>query len=137
MAIRERDERGEFSSLEDFCSRLDSRSSPIAKCWKAHQAGAFDFTRRDRAELFACIEDALCILRRSPARSVAGQVRSSMSKRMLPQQRGRQSITPWNDHEKLSYEKELLGFYVSGHPSTRMPTFRGEELSIDCLFGRA
>jgi DNA polymerase III subunit alpha len=28
----------------------------------------------------------------------------------------RQSIRPWNEHEKLSYEKELLGFYVSGHP---------------------
>jgi DNA polymerase-3 subunit alpha len=25
-------------------------------------------------------------------------------------------ITRWSDHEKLSYEKELLGFYVSGHP---------------------
>ena len=25
-------------------------------------------------------------------------------------------VTPWSDHEKLSYEKELLGFYVSGHP---------------------
>ena len=27
-----------------------------------------------------------------------------------------QSIRPWTEHEKLSYEKELLGFYVSGHP---------------------
>jgi DNA polymerase-3 subunit alpha len=25
-------------------------------------------------------------------------------------------VPPWADHEKLSYEKELLGFYVSGHP---------------------
>ncbi|PYJ39584.1 MAG: hypothetical protein DME84_01190, partial [Verrucomicrobia bacterium] len=25
-------------------------------------------------------------------------------------------VTRWSDHEKLSYEKELLGFYVSGHP---------------------
>jgi DNA polymerase-3 subunit alpha len=28
----------------------------------------------------------------------------------------RQPVQPWNEHEKLSYEKELLGFYVSGHP---------------------
>src|SRR5262249_35832657 len=26
------------------------------------------------------------------------------------------SIKSWSEHEKLSYEKELLGFYVSGHP---------------------
>jgi len=28
----------------------------------------------------------------------------------------RQPIKPWTEHEKLAYEKELLGFYVSGHP---------------------
>src|SRR5207247_3125872 len=28
----------------------------------------------------------------------------------------RQPIRAWSEHEKLSYEKELLGFYVSGHP---------------------
>src|SRR5262249_44955302 len=28
----------------------------------------------------------------------------------------KRTVTPWSDHEKLSYEKELLGFYVSGHP---------------------
>ncbi len=28
----------------------------------------------------------------------------------------KRQATPWSEHEKLSYEKELLGFYVSGHP---------------------
>ena len=26
------------------------------------------------------------------------------------------SVAPWSEHEKMSYEKELLGFYVTGHP---------------------
>src|SRR5207237_9367830 len=26
------------------------------------------------------------------------------------------SVTPWSDRQKMSYEKELLGFYVTGHP---------------------
>src|SRR6185437_4508760 len=25
-------------------------------------------------------------------------------------------VIPWTEHEKMSYEKELLGFYVTGHP---------------------
>src|SRR5437660_4126278 len=25
-------------------------------------------------------------------------------------------VTPWTDREKMTYEKELLGFYVTGHP---------------------
>src|SRR5437764_7837376 len=56
MAMRERDERGEFASLEDFCSRLDSRVANRKMLETLIKAGAFDFTGRDRAELFACIE---------------------------------------------------------------------------------
>ena len=26
------------------------------------------------------------------------------------------TVMPWSDREKMSYEKELLGFYVTGHP---------------------
>src|SRR5213592_4830722 len=54
MAICERDERGEFSSLDDFCTRLDSRVANRKMLESLIKAGAFDFTRRDRAELFAC-----------------------------------------------------------------------------------
>jgi DNA polymerase-3 subunit alpha len=25
-------------------------------------------------------------------------------------------VPPWTEHEKMSFEKELLGFYVTGHP---------------------
>src|SRR4029077_17061607 len=43
MAIRERDERGEFSSSEDFCSRLDSRVANRKMLESLIKAGAFDF----------------------------------------------------------------------------------------------
>ncbi len=116
MAIRERDERGEFSSLEDFCSRLDSRVANRKMLESLIKAGAFDFTRRDRAELFACIEDALASSAALQRDRVAGQVSLFDEQTHAATAARRQSITPWNDHEKLSYEKELLGFYVSGHP---------------------
>src|SRR6188472_1565578 len=59
IAIRERDQRSEFTSLDDFCTRLDSRVANRKMLESLIKAGAFDFTGRDRAELFACIEDAL------------------------------------------------------------------------------
>src|SRR5881227_308178 len=59
MAVRERDERGEFASLEDFCSRLDSRVANRKMLESLVKAGAFDFTGHDRAELFTCIEHSL------------------------------------------------------------------------------
>jgi len=115
-AIRERNERGEFSSLEDFCSRLDSRVANRKMLESLIKAGAFDFTLRDRSELFASIEDALASSAALQRDRVAGQVSLFDEQTHAATAARRQSITPWNEHEKLSYEKELLGFYVSGHP---------------------
>jgi DNA polymerase III subunit alpha len=116
MAIQEREQHGEFSSLEDFCSRLDSRVANRKMLESLIKAGAFDFTCRDRAELFAWIDDALASSAALQRDRVAGQV-SLFDEETHAATTGRpQSIRPWAEHEKLSYEKELLGFYVSGHP---------------------
>src|SRR5213592_3745288 len=116
MAICERDERGEFSSLDDFCTRLDSRVANRKMLESLIKAGAFDFTRRDRAELFACIEDALASSAALQRDRVAGQVALFDEQTHAATAARRQASRPWDEHEKLSYEKELLGFYVSGHP---------------------
>jgi DNA polymerase-3 subunit alpha len=116
IAIRERDERGEFASLEDFCSRLDSRVANRKMLESLMKAGAFDFTTRDRAELFASIEDALASSAALQRDRVAGQVSLFDEQTHAATAARRPSSRPWSEHEKLSYEKELLGFYVSGHP---------------------
>jgi DNA polymerase III subunit alpha len=116
IAIRERDQRGGFSSIEDFCTRLDSRVANRKMLESLIKAGAFDFTGRDRAELFGCIEDALASSAALQRDRVAGQVSLFDEQTHAATAARRQSIRPWNEHEKLSYEKELLGFYVSGHP---------------------
>ena len=116
MAIRERDERGKFGSLEDFCSRLDSRVANRKMLESLIKAGAFDFTGRDRAELFACIDESLNASAIAQRDRTAGQVSLFDEQTHAATAARRQPIKPWNEHEKLSYEKELLGFYVSGHP---------------------
>ena len=116
MAIRERGERAEFVSLEDFCSRLDPRVANRKMLESLIKAGAFDFTGRDRAELFACIDESLNASAIAQRDRAAGQVSLFDEQTHAATAARRQSISPWNEHEKLSYEKELLGFYVSGHP---------------------
>src|SRR5438477_6638461 len=59
LTIRERERGGDFKSLEDFCRRLDSRIANRKMLESLVKAGAFDFLGRERAELFACIDDAL------------------------------------------------------------------------------
>src|SRR6266571_1515018 len=114
-AIRERERRGDFSSLQDFCSRLDSRIANRKMLESLIKAGAFDFLGRERAELFACIDEALSASAAAYRDRVAGQV-SLFDEKTAPATSRKRLITPWSEHEKLSYEKELLGFYVSGHP---------------------
>src|SRR6266446_3822794 len=59
LAIRERERGGDFKSLDDFCSRLDSRIANRKMLESLVKCGAFHFLQRERTELFACIDDAL------------------------------------------------------------------------------
>ena len=114
-AIREREQGGDFTSLEDFCSRLDSRIANRKMLESLVKAGAFDFLGHDRAELFASIDEALTASATVHRDRVAGQV-SLFGERTAAATSRKRPVTTWSEHEKLSYEKELLGFYVSGHP---------------------
>jgi DNA polymerase III subunit alpha len=116
LAIQEREERGEFSTLEDFCRRLDSRIANRKILENLVKCGAFDFLGRERAELFACIDDSLASASASQKDKASGQV--SLFDDMLPPapKPSARRVIPWSEQEKMSYEKELLGFYVTGHP---------------------
>jgi DNA polymerase-3 subunit alpha len=115
VSIAERQRDGEFKSLDDFCARLDGRVANRKMLESLIKAGAFDFTGCDRAELFDCIEEALASAAATNRDRISGQVSLFGEDAQAPMKRQR-TIKPWTEHEKLTYEKELLGFYVSGHP---------------------
>jgi DNA polymerase-3 subunit alpha len=115
-AIAERERGGDFTSFEDFCSRVDSRIANRKIMESLVKAGAFDFLGRDRAELFAAIEGTLASAAASHRDRAAGQVSlfDELPHPVAPRSAG--VFTPWSEREKMSFEKELLGFYVTGHP---------------------
>jgi DNA polymerase-3 subunit alpha len=115
-AIEERAKAGVFSSLEDFCRRLDSRVANRKMLESLVKCGAFDFLKRDRAELFACIEDSLAAASASHRDRASGQVSLFDELPAPPPKSTTLKVTPWTKHETLTAEKELLGFYVTGHP---------------------
>src|SRR5438876_3360056 len=116
LAIRERERAGDFKSLEDFCGRLDSRIANRKMLESLVKCGTFDFLRRERAELFACIDDALASSAVAHRDRMAGQVSlfGDTHEHVAPART--RTVMPWSDREKMSYEKELLVFYVTGHP---------------------
>jgi DNA polymerase-3 subunit alpha len=116
LSIEERERTGEFASLEDFCGRLGTRVANRKMLESLIKAGAFDFLGQDRAELFDCIDEALASSAAAHRDRAAGQGSLFDDETHRATATRKRTVKPWGEHEKLSYEKELLGFYVSGHP---------------------
>jgi DNA polymerase-3 subunit alpha len=116
IAIRERAAGGEFGSLEDFCRRLDSRVANKKILENLIKCGAFDFLGRERTELFACIDESMAAAAASQRDRASGQVSLFDDMPAPASKPSLRQVIPWTEHEKMSYEKELLGFYVTGHP---------------------
>ncbi len=118
-AIAERDARGPFQSLEDFCGRVDLRKLNKKALECLVKCGAFDWAGVERAQLAAEIDGALAAASSAHRDRAAGQFSMfddfAVSK-PATKRGGGPSVTPWSSAEKLAFEKELLGFYVTGHP---------------------
>jgi DNA polymerase-3 subunit alpha len=118
-AIIEREKNGPFKSVEDYCGRLGSKAVNRKILENLIRAGAFDFTGKVRAELFERIDQALTAGasahrdRRSGQVSLFGEL--EMGENPKPNT-DKVRFVPWSTAEKLSHEKDLLGFYVTGHP---------------------
>ena len=80
------------------------------------KCGAFDFLGRERAELFACIDESMAAAASSQRDRASGQVSLFDDMPAPASKPSSHRVIPWTEHEKMSYEKELLGFYVTGHP---------------------
>jgi DNA polymerase III subunit alpha len=118
-AVAERAATGAFTSLEDFCSRVDSRKINKKAVECLVKCGAFDFTGVERAQLFSEIEGAMGAAASAHRDKAAGQFSMFDILDTAPKKPARAGVTgvqPWTHTEKLAYEKELLGFYVTGHP---------------------
>ncbi len=111
---------GEFKSLSEMCQRVDIRTVNRRVLESLVKSGACDCFKETRATLFAHIEHALS--RASGINQDRQRGQSSMFSMMEePSQDKAETLArlpEWPEHEMLASEKELLGFYVSGHPLT-------------------
>ena len=119
-AIADRKANGLFKTIEDFCSRLDSRTVNKKILESLVKSGAFDWDGRHRASLFAAIESAMGAAASIQRDRASGQVSLFGSMEDLspaPSVNGSETdVDRWTRADQLAHEKELLGFYVTGHP---------------------
>lgn len=126
--IAEREENGEFKSIEDFCDRLDSKVVNKRILENLIKAGALDWTGETRAGMMARAEAVVASAQSSQRDRAAGQVSLFDSMDFVPpapstsENSAIPQVEEWSKDQRLADEKELLGFYVTGHP---LDKFRG------------
>lgn len=120
-AISEREENGHFLSLEDFSSRLDSKVINKRILENLVKAGALDWTGENRATMFNRLEQVVASASAAQRDKASGQSSLFDAMDFAPAPVTKDSpavnfIEEWPKDERLTHEKELLGFYVTGHP---------------------
>jgi DNA polymerase-3 subunit alpha len=104
---------GPFSSLFDFCQRLDLRKVNRRVIEALIKAGAMDTFKVGRAQLMLTIEKALKLADKAQANMAIGQ------QDLFSEEINEEVYLPakdWNLKQSLEGERETLGLYFSGHP---------------------
>jgi DNA polymerase-3 subunit alpha len=116
--VKARLETGNFKSLWDFCERVDLGSVNRRMIESLIKAGAMDSLEGTRSQLLAVIDSAMETGSRAWKDRASGQ--SGLFALLIEEQPASDHHLPavkdWTSQEKLNAEKEMLGFYITGHP---------------------
>ncbi len=120
VIIAAREKSGPFEDLFDFCERIDLRKVNKRVIESLIKCGAFDSTGGMRAKMMASLEMAMEAAHQAQKDRLVGQenlfgeqsgvVVSKLEYREAPE---------WEETERLRYEKDSVGFYITGHPLLR------------------
>ncbi len=132
--VKVRDEGGPFTSLFNLCERVDSRKVNRRVVESLIKCGAFDFTNAPRAALLAALDRAMDMAASSQRDRINGQTRlfdilsedgTTSADPDLP------DVSEWAERQLLAYEKESLGFYITGHPLAQYEELMSQYANTD------
>jgi DNA polymerase-3 subunit alpha len=121
--IAAREEVGSFKSLYHFCENVDLHAVNKQVIEALIKAGAFDKMGGSRAQMAVGLEKAMQMGSRLQADMQSGQMNLfgadkgeedfSLDHESLP------NVGPWSEMQMLTYEKDVLGFYVTKNPLSK------------------
>ncbi|MEL0269292.1 MAG: DNA polymerase III subunit alpha [bacterium] len=117
--IENREEEGPFKSIFDFCSRIDQQKVNKRVLESLIKSGAMDSLSGSRAQNFDAIDTAIKYgqqLQNSGNKNQVDLFSVGDDKSSLIKTPELKEIEEWDEKKSLSFEKEVLGMYVSGHP---------------------
>jgi len=116
--VKARSEVGRFKALYEFCERVDLGAVNKRMIESLIRAGAMDSLEGTRSQKMAALDNAMEAGQRAWRDRECGQVGlfGEMMAAEATEWRPLPNVPDWTDKEKLTGEKELLGFWVTGHP---------------------
>ncbi len=117
--LRARQAEGRFRDLSHLCSHCDLRLVNRRVLEALVKSGACDSFAGTRAQQFASIEHCIEFGQKEQEARESGQTRLfdlTGKGEDIPPPASAGSAAIWEEREVLAFEKEALGFYLSGHP---------------------
>ncbi len=133
--IAARQKLGRFENLMEFCENVDLRLLNKRVLESLIKAGAFDSMGVKRTQLLAVLDRAMELGQKRQREADSGQHGLFMggADSPPPPPFAMPDVPDWTEAERLAAEKEVLGFYVTGHPlekySQRLATMTKHDTS--------
>lgn len=113
----ERAQQGAYNDLFGFCQRLDLRKVNRRVLEALIKSGAFDEWKIERASLAASIEKALKVAEKEHQNQSSGQFDLFELLDASAKEQSYSTAKAWSEAQRLDGEREVLGFYLTGHPA--------------------
>jgi DNA polymerase-3 subunit alpha len=113
--IEARETKGAHTSLADFCKKVDQRRVNRRVMEALIKCGAFDFSKAKRAQMMDGLEMIIDQGSKHQEQEAIGQfsIFDSLDSHKEPEL---PDVQEWKESQLLAFEKESIGFYLSGHP---------------------
>jgi DNA polymerase III subunit alpha len=126
IIVKEREENGNFSDLFDLCKRIDLRKANRRVLDALTRSGSMDQLGASRSTLAHNLSKSISLAEQHSQNSSSGQddmFGLDTSNDICTDDAEKSSlydvIADWDDKERLTGEKDTLGFYLEGHPINR------------------
>jgi DNA polymerase-3 subunit alpha len=120
LIVQERDSEGDYTSLVDFCNRMDLKKANKRAMETLVRSGAMDSLDPDhnRARLLHDLPRSMHAAEQTQRDQEAGQTDmfGTLQPARATEEPELSDIKPWPELLRLQAEKDSLGLYLTGHP---------------------
>ena len=117
--VEDREQNGPYKDIFDFCVRMVGQTISARVIESLNKAGAFTGTGWNRRQVSEVTEQAISLAQIRQRELESGQISLfdlGGAEEMLDPSLDKPDLPEWPEDELLTFEKEMLGLYVTSHP---------------------